>query len=200
MAFKPYTNVFKPISSTSLSFFMPAHLLVCLSLPRPHKIWFISITIVLYFINSDNLSGYYKNKVILFREEEESVTVGQVITGSYLASERSLLFPAMATTMLGGPCCRSSFTQFFSVWKDSWWERHYHRLIWHNSKIIIIIMCTKNNRQICCRYRKHILYFIFFYLFCDVVNNNGCGWASVVHWRQSTELRETRQSRKIRTW
>lgn len=39
--------------------------------------------------------------------------------GIHLASERSHLLPAIATTMLGGPCWRSSFTQFFNVWNDS---------------------------------------------------------------------------------
>lgn len=48
-------------------------------------------------------------------------------------SPKSFLFPAMATTMSSGPCSFSSFTHFFSVWKESWatrnttqlWERIY---------------------------------------------------------------------------
>lgn len=39
---------------------------------------------------------------------------------AHLESDRSHLLPAMATTILGGPCWRSSLTQFFSVWKESW--------------------------------------------------------------------------------
>lgn len=41
----------------------------------------------------------------------------------HLMSPKSFLFPAMATTMSSGPCSFSSFTHFFSVWKESWTTR-----------------------------------------------------------------------------
>lgn len=47
----------------------------------------------------------------------------------YLTSLRSHLFPAIATTMFGGPCCRSSLTQFFNVEKVSWYGRKKPELI-----------------------------------------------------------------------
>lgn len=42
---------------------------------------------------------------------------------THLMSPKSFLFPAMATTMSSGPCSFSSFTHFFSVWKESWATR-----------------------------------------------------------------------------
>lgn len=47
---------------------------------------------------------------------------------THLMSPKSFLFPAMATTMSSGPCSFSSFTHFFSVWKESWATRNTTQL------------------------------------------------------------------------
>lgn len=68
------------------------------------------------------LYHHHHRQICVFTESE-----------AHLMSPKSFLFPAIATTMSSGPCSFSSFTHFFSVWKESWatrkttqlWERLY---------------------------------------------------------------------------
>lgn len=68
-----------------------------------------------FFNVRDKIKARFLYWILLSKERNTEPALSSPGLITYLTSIRSHLFPAMATTILGGPCCRSSFTQFFNV-------------------------------------------------------------------------------------
>lgn len=81
--------------------------------------------------NSDGSDSHFAFRWVSWLSEE-----------THLMSPKSFLFPAMATTMSSGPCSFSSFTHFFSVWKESWAIRNTNQL-W---KRCFTCICVKKKK------------------------------------------------------
>lgn len=96
----------------------------------------------LYYYHHYNINVYY---VVSSQLRQTKKT--------HLMSPKSFLFPAMATTMSSGPCSFSSFTHFFSVWKESWTTRPQHGQLWDRC-------CMKTSSATCATHSLH--YNVFF--------------------------------------
>lgn len=102
---------------------------------------------------------------------------------THLMSPKSFLFPAMATTMSSGPCSFSSFTHFFSVWKESWVREAQQAQLQerHSGKYVFLFHQSSCSHQSQEHGQQNLLWRQQTHQFSDVVDNDSSSRSSVIH-------------------